>query len=62
VLAITLKVDPLLDTLLPKDVMAASHSLLEPEMKQQVTEIIEPDVCVTFAFENPLQKLARPHH
>jgi hypothetical protein len=50
VLAIALKVDEFLDTLLPENVMTTSRALVELEMDEEVTQIIERDVCVRLTF------------
>jgi hypothetical protein len=48
-----LQIDQLSDSVLPENVVAAADALIEPQPLEQVAQLVEVDVRIRLAFENP---------
>jgi len=53
--AVALKIDVILDAGTPEDMVTASDSLLEPQLKQKATKVLEIDARVGGTQQDPIE-------
>ena len=59
---VALQIDSLGNAILPEYMVASLHSLGEPQIPEQTTQVVEADAGVRATAEDPLQKLLVSAH